>query len=306
MRYREICEDVDDNAAIEEYKKAIVVFLRNRAANHVYRVPAAHILDKTSEFVTNRGINVLSLDKSTRFTMLNDALTQLIDAGMVATTGQVGGMWTYYSLGPKDEFLAGHKEKHADVVRLIREECKTACATYQKTGLRLYRGVSPDRGTFIQGKPREDRQPRDMPPSIHRAIDETMKEMGFAAVRSNSLFATSDENEASSYGTVYVIFPTDGFDFTYFQDAKDLFTKANDFLKDFKMTPFPSHDDGSPSPESVEFFMGHLPAFVKGCMPSNQSFEEALESRHEVMLANCFYYGIRYDFFEVLEDHILT
>jgi hypothetical protein len=250
-------------------------------------------------------VDIFSVDANVRSNLFASAIGQLCNSGNVRTSGGVGSMWAQYSLGPNDEFLSTHKEKHADVVKLIREECKTACAAYQKTGLRLYRGVSSDRGTFIQGKPRTDRQALDMPPSVHRALDAAMKEMGFSAVRSNSLFATSNENEASSYGTVYVIFPTDGFDFTFYKDATDLFTQANEFLKDHNVKPFPSHDDGSASQESIDFFMDHLEEFLNGCAPTNESFIAALESKHEVMLANCFYYGIRYDFFEVLADTIL-
>jgi hypothetical protein len=52
-----------------------------------------------------------------------------------------------------------------------------------------------------------------------------LKEAGFEALRSNSLFCTGDIRRAEDYGEPYVIFPKNGFKFTWSWKNVDYFSR---------------------------------------------------------------------------------
>lgn len=61
--------------------------------------------------------------------------------------------------------------------------------------------------------------------SSHNAqvlYDHALTKMGIKALRSNSIFTSSDVDQASSYGSTYIIFPVDGAEYSWTKNAKDL------------------------------------------------------------------------------------
>lgn len=117
------------------------------------------------------------------------------------------------------------KNRATEIAEFIQRKCKIILSMYNDTHRILYRGQGlrddVNKEIFI-GKPRMDRMPKDTFPAIHHALDKKLKAAGFLARRGNSLFVTSAEDRANSYGRKYVIFPLDGFKYTWTPIAQDL------------------------------------------------------------------------------------
>lgn len=98
------------------------------------------------------------------------------------------------------------------------------------------------RNSVLIGKPYENRKPNDTEPFNQKYVDDIMARHGFKARRGNSIFVTTDFNQASSYGSIYYIFPINGFTYSWnvkvddwVPDKKDFYFKPyTDFLEDFE------------------------------------------------------------------------
>lgn len=79
----------------------------------------------------------------------------------------------------------------------------------------LYRGLDYTmKPVFIQGMPK-DRKPKDTERFRHDSFNAMIAAVGGYANRSNSIFATRSEDQASSYGDVYAVIPLGNFRYTY-------------------------------------------------------------------------------------------
>ena len=56
---------------------------------------------------------------------------------------------------------------------------------------------------------RQNRAPRDSSRTVQQYFNQCLKQLGFTALRSNSIFATSDYDHAEKFGDPYAIFPLD-------------------------------------------------------------------------------------------------
>jgi hypothetical protein len=131
-------------------------------------------------------------------------------------------------------------------VKYINGQCSDILSLYRKNHKVLYRGITRHAGLFI-GHPGENRPSFGGNPDLMKVVDEKLIEGGFKALRSNSIMCTSRKSRAMVFGTPYVIFPKNGFDFTYSLIIKDLNTFAID-------TPFNN------SPESKVAHFKNLPS----------------------------------------------
>ena len=102
----------------------------------------------------------------------------------------------------------------------IKQQCSIYLSACAKTGGFLYRGIMEQASVFVAHSP-ENRKPLDSSPAITASFDKSLEIMGFTARRQNSIFAISDSLTAASFGTCYVIFPKNGFEFTY-TDSREL------------------------------------------------------------------------------------
>jgi hypothetical protein len=94
----------------------------------------------------------------------------------------------------------------------------------QKTQKFLLSGMK-DRGAAFSGRTRQDRLPRNSDPELTAKFDDYLRELNFKALRSNSIFVSTDLDQADIYGDVYLIFPKDNqFHYTY--------TKEKDIILD--------------------------------------------------------------------------
>lgn len=72
-------------------------------------------------------------------------------------------------------------------------------------------------------KPRTDRKPLNMHPNVQRLLDDIfLKKFGWKA-RSSGVFASGNKHGVAGYGTVYEIYPTDGYKFLWSPKVGDLY-----------------------------------------------------------------------------------
>jgi hypothetical protein len=104
---------------------------------------------------------------------------------------------------------------------ILDSECSEFLKVFKETQKFLYRGLR-DTVSVFEGRSREDRSPQDSTNEISERFDQALKNAGFSALRSNSIFTTTSLGFASTYGhTLYLIFPKNGFHFLY-TNTKDL------------------------------------------------------------------------------------
>ena len=114
-------------------------------------------------------------------------------------------------------------------VAYIREHCSDILNVYQRLGAVLYRGISYYVGTsWAVEESRVDRSPKDTAPRIQKLVDQKLEGAGFKALRSNSTFTNPMPTAVLEYGTSYVIYPENGFDFTWSPVITDFWAEIID------------------------------------------------------------------------------
>jgi hypothetical protein len=102
----------------------------------------------------------------------------------------------------------------------IKSDCGSYLEAVSKSGKWLYRG---GRGPLAyKAKSWTQRFSKDSEPEAQTLFDQKLAELGFVALRGNSIFATSDRYQAKEYGPIYVIFPVDGESSFSYTTAKDI------------------------------------------------------------------------------------
>ena len=108
-----------------------------------------------------------------------------------------------------------------DAVKVLDYIMKN-CGDYElgmlRTGKFLYRGTQDNeaagRSAFI-GNSRENRRPKDSSSKASEQFNHCLKELGIEALRSNSIFTTSDLTRTGSFGDPYIIFPLNSAKFSW-------------------------------------------------------------------------------------------
>lgn len=112
---------------------------------------------------------------------------------------------------------------------ILDRECSDFLPVMKVTGKMLYRGLRTDVSVF-EGRSREDREPKDSRTEISNRLDQALRNHGFQALRSNSIFTTTSRDFASSYGRhMYCIFPKNGFH-VLTTNVRDLILNSYDSL----------------------------------------------------------------------------
>lgn len=104
----------------------------------------------------------------------------------------------------------------------MEKHCSEYLKAVRATKKFLYRGQHDTSLPIFVGYPRKNRAPTDSNPEAQELYDKYLSYMGFKALRSNSIFTTSDRYQAESFGNLFVIFPKNGFQFTWATEAADL------------------------------------------------------------------------------------
>jgi hypothetical protein len=133
-----------------------------------------------------------------------------------------------------NELEAGQKQKfvpsNTDENRMFQKflsDCSESIAAMKETSLFLYRGLTTPPHVIFLGRSRDQRDTRDTSSSIQTSIDEILQKGGLTALRSNSIFSTSVSSDAGFYGTPYMIFPKNGFSFTWSPKIRDFTSYCN-------------------------------------------------------------------------------
>ena len=102
-----------------------------------------------------------------------------------------------------------------DLTDYIEQHCSDIIKLMKVSGIFLYRGIKNQSTTVFVGQSRQDRLPKDTRQDISAYFDKALASHGFKALRGNSIFVTSNLQQAAGYGETYAIFPMNGFDYTY-------------------------------------------------------------------------------------------
>jgi len=160
------------------------------------------------------------------------SLNMTRDTGVIKLDRQIEALRA--RIGTEQKKLAQTIDKHRSIVPAkvqqlfakMKVECSDFIKTLHLTGpsYYLYRGIKGfDKPAFV-AQSRSDRKAKDSSPAVAKMFDKMLSELGYKALRSNSIFVTSSDSSAGSYGTVYMIFPRNGFNYTY--------TKHRDLILD--------------------------------------------------------------------------
>ena len=139
-------------------------------------------------------------DKFTQDTSLQAALDKLI-ARVRLNLSYLEKMKSRPAAGP------------TKMVDILNNECSEFLAIVKRNDRFLYRGLR-DTASVFEARSWQNRQPKDSSNDISLRFDQALNNAGFQALRSNSIFTTTDYHFANSYGSqVYMIFPKNGFNF---------------------------------------------------------------------------------------------
>lgn len=119
--------------------------------------------------------------------------------------------------------------KMDNLFKALAKHCKEIIKVYKELNKNtfnkqkfLYRGIRAS-DDALYGKPFEARKPKDSNADLHELVNGTIKDLGLEANRENAMFVTGDRGQAGGYGnSLYVMFPVDGFKFTWSKTTKDL------------------------------------------------------------------------------------
>lgn len=157
----------------------------------------------------------------------------------------------------------------------IQQYSSQSIEAYKQTNEFLYRGKYDfDEISIVD--PRKDRKPLSSPSQIQMVIDEKLRAAGFRAIRSNSFFGTSSINFASQFGHPLIIFPFNGFKFTWSPDIKDL-TIDLDLIR-LNKSEEKCVVDSLKTMSSADF--------IQKYKFRQDGFEEALRSQNEVYICS--------------------
>lgn len=144
-----------------------------------------------------------------------------------------------------------------------------------------------------KGRSVTDRNPKDTDLALHNKVVAWMKESGALAHRDNSIFVTSDQEQATEYGRPYIIFPFNGFRFTWSRNLKDMYEQLannNDAKQKILSLDIDSISDVKWFDEFFDF--------------DNTDLEGAFYEEHEVMISGE-YYAINSSLVEYVERLVL-
>lgn len=111
----------------------------------------------------------------------------------------------------------------SNFIKEIKTKCSDIYNFYEKNKLYLFSGRKNQKEPFFKKGPVINRKPVDTPQNLSYIIDNAFMNNDFKAMRSNSVFCTGSVDVASSYGEVYIVYPKNGFDFTWSRYFDDLY-----------------------------------------------------------------------------------
>jgi len=120
-----------------------------------------------------------------------------------------------------DEYNAEELEAAREVSQLIKDNCKEFIQ--ESEGKVLFRGYNGGINYWQDKRVRDGRYAKDTPQEVSDAIDDEFDSSFGWRPRSEGLFCTGDANFAGGYGTIYTVWFTDGYDYIWSENVKDLY-----------------------------------------------------------------------------------
>lgn len=128
----------------------------------------------------------------------------------------------------------GRPVKMDNLFKALAKNCKEIIKVYKELNRNnferekfLFRGIRSS-DDALYGKPFDARKPKDSNRDLHELVNGTINSLGLPANRENAMFVTGDRSQASGYGnSLYILFPLDGFTFTWSRTVKDLILDSN-------------------------------------------------------------------------------
>jgi len=120
------------------------------------------------------------------------------------------------------DYINEELDSPESIVDYLKKHCTEILKVYEYSDKYLYRGAPSDEAVY-KSQSRENRTPKDSLKPMQKMFDDELVKLGMKALRGNSIFVTTDPKIANSYtrDSVYIIFPEDGFNFTYLDGRKD-------------------------------------------------------------------------------------
>ena len=134
-------------------------------------------------------------------------------------------------IDPDADLNKQEQEKAEYVAEYIKKHCSDILDLYRSNGRVFYRGTkspSYDSYAFVS-QSRQDRRPKDSGRNTTTYFDNVLSSAGFTALRSNSIFVTSKIGLADDYGDVFMVFPFNGFTYTY-TNRKDVIIDSESLI----------------------------------------------------------------------------
>lgn len=186
---------------------------------------------------------------------------------------------------------------YSSIARRIERDCSEflTVSRARENNRFLFRGFKSARPDFFAGRAYNERKPRDTVPKMQEAVDEWLSRNGFSALRSNSIFTTADPIVAKKYGNVYAVFPKNGFHYTWFQNAFDLYVARGTFFRHLADVSG-TEPDGFDYPKHLqagywkdEDIKAAMEKFMEWAEPTSSNLSKAMSTDHEIMVKGEFY-----------------
>jgi hypothetical protein len=162
------------------------------------------------------------------------------------------------------------------IAPILQKNCSEILTIYKQAGNFLFRGVRLNDKIAFKSKILKDRRPGYLDLRMHNAFNKAIVKMGGVAHRGNSIFCSAKEAAADIWGTVFIVFPKDGFQVTLFPTYKQ------DYF---------FHELAYNSPESLNVTLKkYPPSFDKKLLPKE------IKRRAEVLITGDWYIGLAIDF----------
>lgn len=113
--------------------------------------------------------------------------------------------------------------KYAEIIKFLKKNCSEILAINKQTRKFLYRGMSEYKRSdaFIE-VPRNNREPLGLSPSDHLMLIKAFRLVGFKAIRNETISVSSNFNIIEDFGKPFVIFPLNGFSYTWSERFDDI------------------------------------------------------------------------------------
>lgn len=104
----------------------------------------------------------------------------------------------------------------------LETKCSEIIQIYRDSHEMIYTGRT-NSGEILHVPTIVNRRTRNVPLHIQQIVDNNLYKEGFTALRHNSLFCSGDYKQTHAYGSCYLVFPKNGFSFTWSPLIKDFF-----------------------------------------------------------------------------------